>query len=104
MKGTIVEVCIDGSNCKQCGEPTQVTASKEWAVFTCGYESIRGNQVKVIQNDNYLAFCEVRISDRIIKNPGEQSQTTGNFREYLSSSERTLPTDTHREHRCVLNA
>ena len=71
MKGVTVEVCTDGSKCKQCGLPSEVAAGQQWAVFTCGYESIRGNQIKVIQNNNYLAFCEVRITDRVIKKPGE---------------------------------
>ena len=61
MKDTTVEVCTDGSGCRQCGEPTQVVGSQEWAVFTCGYEPIRGNQIKVIQSNNHLAFCEVKV-------------------------------------------
>ena len=71
MKGTIVQVCKGGSNCKQCGEPSEVSASKQWAVFTCDYTSITGNQIKVIQNNNYLAFCEVRITSKEIKKPGK---------------------------------
>ena len=60
MSGTYVEICKDGSQCQQCGQPTNVKTSRQWAVFNC---EISGNQLKVIQNNNYAAFCEVIVSD-----------------------------------------
>ena len=60
MKGTTVEVCTDQTQCSQCGKPTEVATSRQWATFTCD-PPITGNEVKVIQNNNYAAFCEVEI-------------------------------------------
>ena len=60
MKGTTVDICYGGSQCTQCGTATSVASGGQWAVFTCN-PPLTGNQVKVIQNSNYLAFCEVEI-------------------------------------------
>ena len=60
MRGTTVAVCSGGSRCTQCGDATSVASGGQWATFTCD-PPITGNQVKVIQNSDYLAFCEVEI-------------------------------------------
>ena len=60
MKGTTIEVCTDGKHCSQCGKPTQVETPNEWATFTCD-PPITGNEMKVVQNNNFASFCEVEI-------------------------------------------
>ena len=73
-EGITVEVCTDGSNCEQCGLPSDNIAAKHWAVFRCG-KKIRGNQIKIIQNNNHLAFCEVKITGKkVFRKPGKQTQ------------------------------
>ena len=60
MKGTTVEICTNEAQCTQCGKPTDVVTNGQWAAFTCD-PPITGNEIRVVQNSNYLAFCEVEI-------------------------------------------
>ena len=66
MAGTTVFVCMyNYLDCTQCGEPTTVDTSRNWAVFNCDTPII-GNLIKVTQYSHYMAFCEVKISDDLI--------------------------------------
>ena len=63
LAGTTSYVCntFNGS-CTQCGEPTTVNTRRQWAVFNCN-TPIWGNRINVTQYSDYLAFCEVKVSD-----------------------------------------
>ena len=56
-----VEVCaIAEGNCSQCGPKARPTLGGEWVSFPCD-DPLEGSVLKVIQEGDYLGFCEVEI-------------------------------------------
>ena len=57
--GTRIDVCTNDESCFDCGSTTETRASF-WIVFQCP-EGTKGNQVKVINPQNYLNVCEIKV-------------------------------------------